>query len=173
MHLCAKCHVNERLSYHSYCRDCRQQYRKDNPEDRSKKYKRVAPFPELCGKCHKHPHATGHAWCKDCKNEATREWWRQNPTWRCSTEERRKKANARQFVHNHLLRGKLFKLPCFICGEPIVTAHHYLGYEKEHAGDVLWLCVKHHREAEQKLWSPIVPANYSQLTRSNVSGLSK
>jgi hypothetical protein len=58
----------------------------------------------------------------------------------------------------------MLKLPCFICGNLDVSAHHYLGYDKEHALDVLWLCPKHHWEAEKKLWCPIVPKDYSLKT---------
>lgn len=40
---------------------------------------------------------------------------------------------------------------CAVCGDPKVEAHHHHGYDKAHALDVVWLCVKHHVEAERKL----------------------
>jgi len=158
--LCTRCRVNPRPAYHSYCSDCKKAYRREHPEDRSKKYKRVSPFPEMCGKCHQRPHSKGHAWCQECKNEASREWWARNPDWNNGTPGRRIKYLARHLVNLHLKRGKIRKLPCLICGSEIVTAHHYLGYEKPHTTDIIWLCWKHHLEAEKKLWSPIVPQDY-------------
>lgn len=162
---CARCGINPRPTYHAYCNDCKKAYRREHPEDRSKKYKRVAPFPEMCGKCKQRPHAKGHAWCHECKRESLRQWWRDNPDWYDLVPERRVKHRARLLVGTHISRGKLIKLPCFICGNPQVTAHHYLGYAKEHALDVLWLCRIHHLEADRKLWIPLVPPHYSRLTK--------
>jgi len=162
--LCARCQVNPRPAYHSYCSDCKKAYRREHPEDRSKKYKRVAPFPEMCGKCKQRPHAKGTSWCRECQNEVNRVWRSRNPNWDRSTEERRQKSNARRLIHKRVKRGQMLKLPCFICGNVNVSAHHYLGYDKEHALDILWLCIQHHREAEKKLWCPVVPKDYSLRT---------
>lgn len=159
MKTCSKCNSRPALSYHSYCRECKIKYRRDNPETRHP-YTRKTPFPELCGKCKQRPHSKGHKWCKECKNEAQREWWKKNQDWNSETPERWQKLLARHLVGNHLRRGKLFKLPCFICGALNVEAHHYLGYDKEHAADVLWLCTLHHREVEMELWCPVVPKDY-------------
>lgn len=164
MKLCSKCNSRPALSYHSYCRECKQAYRRDNPEDRSKKYKRVAPFPELCGKCKQRPHAKGNGWCRECQNKAQREWYRRNPDWNKSTPERWQKKLARHLCNNRVKRGQMLKLPCFICGNTNVMAHHYLGYDKEHALDIIWLCILHHCEAEKKLWCPVIPKDYSLKT---------
>lgn len=161
--LCSKCKSRPALSYHAYCRDCRQAYRKENPETRHP-YTRRTPFPETCAECGVNKTAKNSYWCQPCKNKATREWARRNPNWKHSTPERREKYLARQFMNTRLNRGQLLKLPCFICGNVDVTAHHYLGYEKEHVLDVLWLCDKHHLEAERNLWCPVVPKDYSLKT---------
>lgn len=160
MPLCTRCHINERPSYHSYCLECKKAYRKEHPEDRSKKYKRVSPFPEMCGKCKQRPHADGHAWCHECKNEASREWWNRNSDWNVRTPERRLKYYARLAVNTNLRAGKIMKLPCLICGKIEVTAHHYLGYENEHALHVVWLCPKHHRAVDKGKLSLVVPPTY-------------
>lgn len=163
MPTCPRCQKNESLPYHSYCRECRIKYRNENPETRYP-YIRKTPFPELCGKCKQRPHALGHAWCQECKNEATREWHRRNPNWHNSNPERREKNLARKLVNNRLRRGQLKKLPCFICGAAGVSAHHYLGYKREHALDIVWLCRAHHLEIEHDLWCLVVPKDYSLKT---------
>jgi len=55
--------------------------------------------------------------------------------------ERIKAASA---VSNAVRDGKLFKLPCFICGDKTVEGHHP---DYSRPLDVVWLCNKHHREA--------------------------
>lgn len=62
--------------------------------------------------------------------------YRENP-------ENRLKGNIRNRVHRALKTGRLTRLPC-ICGETKVEAHHYNGYDLEHALDVVWLCKRHH-----------------------------
>lgn len=57
--------------------------------------------------------------------------------------EHRLKGNIRNRVHVALKKGLLVKTPCF-CGIPAVEAHHYAGYDLEHALDVVWLCKRHH-----------------------------
>jgi hypothetical protein len=161
--ICSKCQTRESLPYHAYCRECRIAYRKENPETRHP-YIRHTPFPETCAKCGQHPTANNSYWCQLCKNESTRQWARRNPNWKNSTPERRQKNLARALVNGRLDRGQLLKLACFICDEKEVTAHHYLGYDKEHALDIIWLCNQHHREAEKELWCPIIPKDYSLKT---------
>ena len=56
---------------------------------------------------------------------------------------KRHKALIRNKIHHALKMGRLVKLPC-LCGELTVEAHHYQGYDLEHALDVVWLCKKHH-----------------------------
>lgn len=62
--------------------------------------------------------------------------YRENP-------ENRLKGAIRNRIHYALKRGILIRLPC-ICGSSEVEAHHYNGYDLEHALDVVWLCKQHH-----------------------------
>lgn len=62
--------------------------------------------------------------------------YRENP-------ENRRKAAIRNRINHALRRGILVRQPCF-CGNPEVEAHHYAGYDLEHALDVAWLCKRHH-----------------------------
>lgn len=57
--------------------------------------------------------------------------------------ENRMKAAIRNRIHSALKKGRLTKTPC-ICGSELVEAHHYAGYDLEHALDVVWLCKQHH-----------------------------
>lgn len=57
--------------------------------------------------------------------------------------ENAEKGRIRSRVNYALRKGRLVRLPC-ICGSIQVEAHHYLGYDLEHALDVVWLCKTHH-----------------------------
>lgn len=151
MTLCSKCGINPRLSYHAYCGDCKKGYRHEHPEDRSKKYKRVSPFPAMCGKCKQERHAKGHAWCKKCRNQANLEWrQRHGGSLKCLTPRSRERVRIRNYLNTKVHRGQIQRLPCAVCGNPNSQAHHHHGYAKEHALDVVWLCYTHHLEAERK-----------------------
>ena len=62
--------------------------------------------------------------------------YRENP-------ENRLKAAIRNRIHYALKKGTLKRQSCF-CGSELVEAHHYAGYDLEHALDVAWLCKRHH-----------------------------
>lgn len=57
--------------------------------------------------------------------------------------ENRLKGAIRNRIHYALKMGRLVKTPC-ICGSREVEAHHYAGYDLEHALDVVWMCKRHH-----------------------------
>jgi hypothetical protein len=57
------------------------------------------------------------------------------------------KNSARVKVHVAKMLGKIKMLPCEICGELLVEAHH-TDYSKPL--DVKWLCIKHHRILHRK-----------------------
>lgn len=63
--------------------------------------------------------------------------------------ENRAKAAIRNRIHAALRRGWLVKSPC-ICGSTEVEAHHYAGYDLEHALDVVWMCKRHHERIHSK-----------------------
>lgn len=70
-------------------------------------------------------------------NRAKRNWVDKNP-------EKRKAATA---VRNALRDGRLFKSPCAVCGKTKVEGHHE-DYSKPL--EVIWLCKKHHWEADER-----------------------
>ena len=55
-------------------------------------------------------------------------------------------ARLRQKTRLLVKNGLLKKLPCEVCGELEVEAHHY---DKRSATAVKWLCRKHHLEAHK------------------------
>lgn len=57
------------------------------------------------------------------------------------------KVKARKKVEYAVSRKRLEKKPCEICGEKKVQAHHH-DYTKPL--EVIWYCLKHHREAEKR-----------------------
>lgn len=62
--------------------------------------------------------------------------------------EQKVKHAARTKVSKAVLRGKLIKLPCEICGNPESEGHHD-DYSKPL--EVRWLCKKHHTEHHQNM----------------------
>ena len=58
-------------------------------------------------------------------------------------EKNPEKWKARQTLRNAIYRGKIKKLPCAICGELKVQAHHE-DYKKPL--EVIWFCSKHHKQ---------------------------
>ena len=69
--------------------------------------------------------------------------YRENP-------ENRKKGAIRNRIHYALKTGRLTRGRC-ICGSEIVEAHHWNGYDLEHALDVVWLCKRHHEAIHHNL----------------------
>lgn len=65
----------------------------------------------------------------------------------------RKYNGAHSAVRVAVASGKLVKpshCEYLGCTKTPIEAHHYLGYEKAHHLDVVWLCRKHHGEASRK-----------------------
>jgi hypothetical protein len=58
------------------------------------------------------------------------------------------RVRARRLVEYAIKAGLIKKLPCSICGDPKSEAHHE-DYEKPL--EVVWLCRRHHREADKRL----------------------
>lgn len=59
-----------------------------------------------------------------------------------STDQRRK-ADCRTYTHQLVKRGKLIRLPCWLCGDEKVEAHHP---DHQMPRVVIWLCHRHHIE---------------------------
>lgn len=103
--------------------------------------------------------------CKECTRRDTkqraldkRQAIREYMAWKFQTEsgkrqaieaQRRRRARhpekyqARQRLANAVRAGRVFRLPCIICGDPNSQGHH-ADYTKPF--EVQWLCFKHHRE---------------------------
>jgi len=63
----------------------------------------------------------------------------------------RLKEAMRARLRRAVKRGKVEKTRCALCSELRVEAHHHKGYAPEVALDVVWLCRKHHIEADNHL----------------------
>lgn len=61
----------------------------------------------------------------------------------------RNKANS--VTSNAIRDGRLVPLPCWVCGEERVEAHHA---DYDRPLQVVWLCVRHHRQlhSHARLW---------------------
>lgn len=156
--ICYGCHERPKGKSNGYCLECQRKYHRAHPPVR-KSYKRKKPFAELCSKCNLRPHRNGNAWCQLCTNEATRKWNRTKGGWKNMTPDQRQRAVARKYVNNRVKRGLMNRLPCVVCGDPKSQAHHHKGYSKEHAADVIWLCLPHHLEAERKNYRLTAPSH--------------
>ena len=55
------------------------------------------------------------------------------------------KLAAKNAVRYALKTGKIVKLPCFVCGDTLVEAHHP-SYAKDMRLSVVWLCSVHHNQ---------------------------
>ena len=85
--------------------------------------------------------------CKTCKAARMRAY-RQAGRWLWMYTD---KAKARCYLNVALKRGKVARLPCAVCGEAKVQAHHK-DYSKPL--DVQWLCGFHHRELHSQAKMP-------------------
>lgn len=83
------------------------------------------------------------------KLEWNRQWRKRNAEKIAAYDKARRssaKQRASRLIRNRVLRGKLQKLPCEICGDPNTHGHHP-DYSKP--AEVKWLCPKHHAEAHK------------------------
>lgn len=62
-----------------------------------------------------------------------------------SAESKKRKAAAVS-VNNAVRDGRMFKQPCWVCGELEVQGHHP---DYDSVYDVVWLCTKHHGEVHR------------------------
>lgn len=72
---------------------------------------------------------------KSAHAKASKSWCVKHPSRRA----------ASHILNNAIRDGKVYRLPCFVCGK---KAHaHHPDYDRPL--EVIWLCPKHHREAHQ------------------------
>ena len=98
----------------------------------------------ICSKCGGKRDLPLKRYCRECHNAYMREWRKTHPL----EGESKKKDLIRHKTKMRVRRGKLLKIPCEICGDPCVEAHHE-DYDRPY--DIHWLCFKHHRELHKKI----------------------
>lgn len=150
--LCIRCKAAPHRPSSPYCFDCQRamDVRKIGPRkvfvDRTNK--------TMCCKCKVNPRRKYHSYCQLCFNESQISRARKAGSWfNTLTADQRIKARARTRLNMEVKRGNVIRRPCEVCGNPDSEAHHYLGYDKENALKVRWLCKRHHDEAERILKS--------------------
>lgn len=124
-------HVNK-------CKECNKKDVHENREKKSpyyKAYDRNRPNKEERNKANLARQKTSEG--KQAHDKNNKEWADRNP----------KRRSAQYAVSNAVRDGKLDKLPCFVCGELEVEGHHP-NYDAPL--DVVWLCVKHHKEVHRR-----------------------
>jgi len=125
MSLCPKCKTNPKAS-NGYCVPCNKAY-KDARRTTPKKFnRRVSINDGICPRCRSKPKSDKRGYCDECHNAATREWAsRKGGYWKAIGDEGRKRAVARKYLHNKLVRGHIKRGPCAFCGNPSTQFHHY------------------------------------------------
>lgn len=78
-------------------------------------------------------------YCRNCQNAYMKEWRKSHPL----SDEQKFRRDVRRKTGMRIKRGLLIPLPCEVCGNKEVEAHHD-NYKKTY--DIKWLCFKHHRE---------------------------
>ena len=92
----------------------------------------------------KRPHAkeakiiSAASYCKSEKGRAS-----QRAAEKVNTQRYPEKVSARRALRYAVKKGKIARLPCWVCGETEVEGHHPTYSMKL---DVVWLCKKHHDE---------------------------
>lgn len=158
--ICTRCNKEKRLIdnfykkrkssefYRSHCKSCCISETKDNPKWITGTIRRQMAI--------KNNDVKMLSSIRESNNKSKRKMWRLNPEVR--EAKRIYKENYKNFfpekvrahwtVYNHIRLGNLKRLPCEVCGENRVHAHHR-DYSKPL--EVIWLCSIHHSEEHTKL----------------------
>lgn len=108
-----------------------------------------------CGGLLEPGRAGKYRYCNVCHAKHMRET---RPKLSEMTEDQRKRANARAYLHVYIKRGKVKKLPCQDCGSGKSEAHHS-DYNKPL--EVVWYCrdchLKHHNEFDYSPSGRFIP----------------
>ncbi len=91
---------------------------------------------------------------KDKIKADNKAWYERNkppPALRLDEDMLYKRERSRQAGGRAVRKGMVYKVPCVVCGESKVEAHH-VDYDKPL--DIIWLCSKHHRllHAEHRVY---------------------
>lgn len=101
--------------------------------------------------------AATRRWSRSPEGKAKLKAWRSQPEVRkkrnklhaASVARHPERKLARRAVYRARRDGKLVPTPCAVCSTTEnIEAHHHRGYSPEHRLDVIWLCRRHHREAD-------------------------
>ena len=85
----------------------------------------------------------GQRTCNTCNAAYWRSYRKTHPKpLHTLTEEQRRKATCRSRLRTYILRGRIVKGPCAICGTTQKIEGHHENYSKPY--DVVWLCRSHH-----------------------------
>lgn len=123
---------------------------------RSEFYKDASAYDLLQSMCKECQREAGHIWesrNRERRNELMRKWRRNNIIkYRKSKINERKnnllKAKARDFVKYAIWSGRIIRMPCEVCFNPVSQAHHD-NYNQPLK--IRWLCVEHHSELHNRL----------------------
>lgn len=77
-----------------------------------------------------------------------KEWMRQYRKSYNKSPEARMRIHIRQSTRNAIRAGRLLRCPCVVCNDPRTEIHHAWGYTEEHILHVVFLCRKHHIQAD-------------------------
>lgn len=142
--LCSKCKSEPHTKNHTWCYSCQ---RVGRGQASNPKFRRV-PNNRLCSKCKIRERAKSKRYCCECANKYLREWFKsKGGFWNAISEEQRQKATARKYAYNRMIRGKLQRKTCEVCGATDTEIHH-LNYNPKTL-DIKWLCRPHHEDAER------------------------
>ena len=144
MKKCWKCGVEKKVTdfYKGYaqCKSCRYEWSKAyrQTEAGKKARQKEAINARLSGK----KQVRQEKYEKSEKGRLVAENYRKKKN---ATPEGQARMAAKNAVRYALKKGKIVKLPCFVCGE-IVTEAHHPSYDLDMRLCVTWLCSAHHNE---------------------------
>lgn len=143
MALCKVCGATDRtLFYSSIATYCKEHWKKRVKENRLSNIQHYRAFDKLRASI---PHRVAARRLYQQTEQGKAAHVRANKAWQ-SLHPKRKAASTA--VNNAINSGKMQKMPCFVCGENVVEAHHA---DYDQPLSVTWLCVEHHKEIHWKM----------------------
>lgn len=138
MALCKICGTkDESLFYSSVLTYCKEHWKEKVRKNRVEKIEQYRAFDKMRASM---PHRV-KARKEYAKTEIGKEAHkRANANWFSKNPERKR---ASTLVSKAVRSGKIKKLPCFVCGDDVVEAHHP---DYSNPLSVIWLCVDHNKD---------------------------
>jgi hypothetical protein len=103
---------------------------------------------KFCSRCKIIKENESSRYCRKCSSEYVRAWRKRNP--KNMNDLQKLKDSVRHKTNMKIKRGFLIPLPCEICSEKKVEAHHD-NYDQPYC--VRWLCFKCHRNHHKEVKS--------------------